>query len=180
MSLSNLSDVAQGVANGQIGIIDVIKIGEVTVSALTGLSGGDSVEISDRAVQAGFLVTEGVIKNPRERVLTIVLADPEISLEAGLSAAISGDLAGFTETWRDKKAALYAHFNALDIIDVVTHEDVYPSMIIRSITPLFDADENWDCFVAQVEVREWSERSTTSATGVDNALTAAAEALGAL
>jgi hypothetical protein len=97
-----------------------------------------------------------------------------------MSSAMSGEWAGFTETWRDKKEALYAHFKNRDIVTVITHEDAYSNMLIRSITPTYDANENWDCFVARVELREWDERSASTASDVDHAVTAAEAKVGAL
>lgn len=178
--INSIINLAKSIRAGKVGVIDAIKIGDVTVSALTGLSGGDSVEITERAVQAGFLVTEAVVRNPRTRTLDIILADPQISLEETISSAMSGEWAGFTETWRDKKEALYAQFKNRNIVNVITHDDVYSNMLIRSITPIYDANENWDCFVARVELREWDKRSATTASDVDHAVTADDAKVGAL
>lgn len=180
MILNSVIDVARAIRSGAVGVIPAIKIGDVTVSALTGLRGGDSVTDSGRPVQAGFTPIEGIVKNPRERTLSIVLADPEMSIEQGLTAVLSGDWAGFTETWRDKKNALLAHFDNLDIIEVVTHDEVFSSMFIRAITPVYDPDENWDCYIAEVEIKQWETRGAASATGVENAITAASVQVGAL
>jgi hypothetical protein len=176
--LTSLVGLAQAIAAGKIGVIDDIKIGDVVLSALTGLSGRDSVTVTERAVQAGFLVTEGIIRDPIERTLDIVLADPQISIESGISAALSGGLSGFSESWRDKKDVLYSYLG--QIVAVTTHEGSYPRMILKAITPIYDVEENWDCFIAQVELREWDERSTEAASDVDNAITAAEAVVGGL
>jgi hypothetical protein len=139
-----------------------------------------SVTITERRVQAGFVVTEGVIDDPQNPVFTILLADPEISLEAGLSAALTGSIAGMTETWRDKKETLLSHFRNHDIVTAISHDNVFANMMIRLIEPLYDSDENWDCFIARVELHQWSQGTETAAVDVGNAITAASVQVGAL
>jgi hypothetical protein len=178
--LNTALDIIKGVRDGQIGVIEAIKIGDCVVSALTGLSGADSVTITERSVQAGFVVTEGVIDDPKDREFVILLADPEISLEAGLSAALTGSLAGITEGWRDKKETLYSHFRNHEIVTAISHVEVLPNMIIRSIDPMYDPEENWDCFIARVELHQWNQGSLTAAGDVSNAITAASVQVGAL
>lgn len=178
--LNSATDIISGIKNGQIGVIGAIKIGDCVVSALTGLSGADSVTITERKVRSGFAVVEGVDDDPKDRVFTILLADPEISIEAGLSAALTGSLAGMTETWRDKRETLYSHFRNHDIVTAISHVESLPNMIIRVIDPIYDSEENWDAFVARVELHEWSQGTAEAASGVEGAITAAASAVGAL
>lgn len=178
--LNTAVDIVNGIKSGQIGVIEAIKIGDCVVSALTGLSGADSVTITERKVQAGFAVTEGVDDDPKDRVFTILLADPEISLEAGLSAALTGNIAGIAEGWRDKKETLYSHFRNHEIITAISHVEVLPNMIIRSIDPVYDSDENWDAFIARVELHQWSHGSATASDDVSGAITAAEKNVGAL
>jgi hypothetical protein len=178
--LNTATDIIKGIADGQIGVIEAIKIGDCVVSALTGLEDEMSVTITERSVQSGFVVTEGVVDDPRNPVFYILLADPEYSLEAGLSAALTGSLAGITEGWRDKKETLLSHFRNHDIVTAISHVEVHPNMMIERIAPVYDPDENYDCFIARVELHQWSQGSVTAASDVSNAITAASIQVGAL
>lgn len=180
MALGSIVDIGNDIRSGKIGVIPAIRIGDVAVSALTGLRGADSVSFTTKSVQAGFAVTDGIVHRPKERSFDIILADPEISIEMGISAALSGSWAGFSETWRDKKDTLYKHFDNIEIITAVSHVEPLPNMFIVQIDPVFDVNENFDCFIAKVDLRTWDERGVQSASDVDSAIKAASVNVGVL
>jgi hypothetical protein len=163
---TNVADAAAAIKGGEIGLIPVIKIGDLTISALTGLSGPDAKTITRKPVEAGFTITDAAVKVPFVKNLDICLANPSFAIDAGISAALTGDFAGFTETWRDKKDQLYQIFNDTEIVDVQTHEDIYESAIIEVIDPFFDVAENSDAFFARVTVSEIMQVKTIVTSGI--------------
>lgn len=177
---TNIIDAAAQIKNGEIGVIDIIKIGDVTVSALTGLQTPMEKEVTRRRVQAGFSVIDGMIDVPTDFILTIILANPDFSVEAGLTAALTGEFAGFTETYQDKRKALEAHFHNRDIINVIVHDGVYVDRVITRINPIYDNEQNWECFIAQVTVTPFDSRQVTAADDVNTAMTAAKQSVGGL
>jgi len=185
---SNLVDVANQIRNGDIGIIDVVKFspyedigeGDLIISALTGISGSDKKRVTRRPVQAGFQVVKGVVDVPSDKVLTIILADPDFSAEAGIQAALDGSIAGFTDTWRDKKQKLYDFFNGLAVMEINLPDDVLPSKFISEIEPLFDVDENWACLVARVVLTDFDNRQQGAVDDVETALTSGIQDVGGL
>lgn len=151
---NNIADTAAAIKNGDIGLIPVVKIGDITVTALTGLSAPHSVEITRKPVQAGYDITDAAIKQPNELTLNIVLANPEFSVSAGIDAALTGNFSGFTETWRDKRDRLKQLLDIHELVTVQTHEDTYNNMLVRMIDPIFDVDNNADAYVATVYCTE--------------------------
>jgi len=176
----NIVDVASQIKSGTLGVIELIKIGDLQVSALTALSAPREKEVTRRRVQAGFSVINGVIELPTDIVLEIVLSDPDFSPEAGVTAALTGSWAGFTESWRDKRDTLLGYYNTNEVLSVVTHENVYPTRVISKIDPLFDANENWNCYIASVTFTPFDNKQLTSAADVNSALTASMINVGGL
>lgn len=157
---TNIVDAASAIKNGDLGLLTEVKIGELVVSALVGISGSDVTDIVQRPVEAGFSNTDSAIDKPRERLLEVVLTNPDFSVESGVQAALTGSVSQFTETWRDKKEKLYAIKKQKLIIDVVTHDEIFPSMMIAEITPHYDVEENWEAFVATVRLQEYQVEQT--------------------
>src|SRR3989304_2112162 len=122
---TNVVDAAAAIKDGVLGAIETIKIGDLVVSALTGLEGSDEWDIVQRPVEAGFLVTDAVVKLPYQRTLHIVLANPDFSVEAGITAALTGSVDQFTQTWRDKKQTLKSMGG--EGLSVAPHERGYES-----------------------------------------------------
>ena len=177
---TNVVDAAAAIKDGSLGLIDEVSIGDLVVSALQGLRGGDEKEITERPVEAGFSVIEAAVERPTVRVLDIVLTNPDFSVEAGITAALNGSIEQFTETWRDKKEKLYTMYNGSELVTVTTHENVYPGMLIQRIEPWYDVDENWDCFIATVTFQQFDERQTESIDSLAGALTAGIKSVGGL
>ena len=177
---TNIVDAAASIKDGTLGPITEVSIGDLVVSALQGLSGDDVMEITERPVEAGFNVIEAAVELPLERTLEVVLANPDFSVEAGVTAALNGSVSQFTETWRDKKQKLYDMRKGRQIVTVTTHENVYNNMLIQRISPWFDVDENYECFIASVTVRQLDTRQTGAAEGLEGALTASLSSVGGL
>jgi len=163
---NNIADAVASIRDGEFGLIEQIYIGDLLVSALTGLSGSDEMIVTEKPIEEGYAATDAAVRLPTVRSLDICLANPDYSIETGVTAALTGDVSSLTDTWRDKRDTLWQMFEDKEIIEVQTHEDNYPSMIIQSITPWYDADENWDAYFATVVVRELIETSTGSEGGL--------------
>lgn len=151
---SNLADAAAAVRDGEFGLIEDIKIGDLIVSALTGLDGSDEMTITEKPVEAGYNITDAAIKMPARRSLDIVLANPSYTIEAGITAALSGNVEQLVDTWREKKKRLYQIFEDRELVTLQTHEDILESMLIQSITPLYDLENNLDAFVCNVQMQQ--------------------------
>jgi hypothetical protein len=177
---TNAVDAVSQIKDGTLGIIDVVMIGELTVSALRGLQAPSELEVTMRPVQAGFDVAEMAIKKNRVITLDIVLANPDFSVEAGVEALMTGSVDNFTETWRDKKASLEAMQDNLDIVQITTHEGVYDDMIISRIEPFFDVDENWEAWIGAVTCTQISTGQQESSDDIAGAATSALQSVGAM
>ena len=147
---NNLVDAAAAVKDGKLGIVETIKIGDLVVSALTGLDSPTSLTVTRKPMQSGYTITDAAVDNNDDLTLDILLANPDFSAEAGITAAITGDVSAFTETWRDKRDELYDYFNERTLVEVQTHDNNYPNMLIQSISPLYDVDSNFDAWVGSV------------------------------
>lgn len=180
---TNIVDVANQIQSGDVGIIDVVTLGNLTISALTGISGSDKKSVTRRPVQAGFQVVKGIVSVPTDKFLNIVLADPDFSAEAGIQAALTGSLAGFTESWRDKKDLLYEMFNEdgeSEIFEARLPNDVWHSRFISEIEQIHDVEEDWNCFIARVTLSPFDNRQQGSVDDVETAMTSAYQDIGAL
>lgn len=151
---TNMADAAMAIKDGEFGFIEEIKIGELMLSAITGIDAAEEMAVTERSVQAGFEMTIAAILQPSIVTLDIVLANPEFSAEAAITAALTGSFSGFTESWRDKKAELLEMFHGKQIIDSQTHDSIYPKHIIQRIAPYYDVNEQWDSFFAQVTLQQ--------------------------
>jgi hypothetical protein len=164
MGLPNsMADVVQAIRDGEIGLIDVIKIGDLTVSQLTGLSAPRTLVATRKPVQAGFTGTDAAVDDPRELSLDILIANPDYSIETGTTAVLSGDIDSLTKTWRDGKRDLEQKFDDHEILTIQTHEGVYTSMLMQSLDPLFDVDENSNAYIANVsaiKITQFGDEST--------------------
>ena len=151
---SNIVGAAAAIRDGEFGLIEEIKIGDLIVSALTGVDGTDEMSVTEKPVEAGYIVSDAAIKMPIRRSIDIVLANPDYSVEAGINAALSGSVEQFNDTWRDKKNRLYEYFENKELVTLQTHSEVILSMLIQSITPSYDVENNFDAFVANITLQE--------------------------
>ena len=172
--------IAGNLASAAASLLDAMedaKIGVLTLSALMGLEGSDPLDVTRKPVDQGFVMTDAAVKMPMERTMEICLADPELSPEALVQAALSGNTASLTMTWRHKKDLLYQLFNDRELVVVQTHEEVFESMLIQDIIPHYDINENWDAFFATVFVMEVRVVEGSAAGGLlDQALDAVGSA----
>ncbi len=166
MGLPNsIVDVIKSIQDGEIGLIDVIKIGDLTVSQLTGLSAPKSLTPTRKPVQAGFAMTDAAVDDPIELTPDILLANPDFSIESGATAVLSGNVDSLTKTWRDDKRELYQKFDDREILTIQTHEDVYTSMLLQSIDPLYDVSDNSNAFIATVNAIQITQVEDESTGG---------------
>jgi hypothetical protein len=163
-----LPDVAQQIKDGILGVLETVRIGEITLSALEGLSGSDTLIPTRKPIAANYDMTDAAVKEPTERALTILLADPEYSAESGLTALLTGDLAGLTESWRDKRDLLYQYQKFRTLVDYQTHENVYPPSLVVDISPIWDVSENQDAFMAVVTMFEIVTNIEEKGTGLND------------
>jgi len=151
---NNIADAASAIKDGTLGPIEVIKIGDLIVSALTGLSAPSELIPTRRSVEDGYEVVNRAVELPQALTLNIVLANPDFSVEAGLDAAMSGSFAGFLDTWRDKIKYLKQLQTDKEIVPVQTHEGVYETMLVTLIDPLYDVVNNADAWIGTVYLDE--------------------------
>ena len=57
--------------------LEYIKIGDLIVSACTGLSGSNEITITEKPIGAGYPITDAAVDVPLEKSLDIVLANPQ-------------------------------------------------------------------------------------------------------
>jgi hypothetical protein len=152
---------------GSISNIEQIKIGDVLVDVLENVTGSDMMRITRKPVESGFAVTDAAIREPTERTFDVVLTNPEYSASAATDAALTGSLEAFSTTWRDKRDTIYGYFENREIIDIMSHDRLYQSMMIQSITPLYDTAENLDAFVASIHFQEYQVVGDTSVAADD-------------
>jgi hypothetical protein len=177
---TNVVDAASAFKDGLLGVIETVQIGDVIVSALTGLQWPMEREVTRRPVQAGFSVAMGANIVPSDIVMDVVLANPNFAPEALATAALTGNLAGFTATWREKKAQLEQYFADGETLDGTTHLAPFSGYIISRIEPRFDAEENWDCWIASVTLTPFDNRQADADAGVAGAMTAALQSVGGM
>ncbi len=166
---NNIADAASAIKDGTFGLIDVVKIGDLIVSSLSGLAAPREIIPTRKAIEDGYEITDAAVTVPRELIMNVVLANPEFSVEAGLTAAMSGGISGFLDTWRDKKDYLEKLQDDRELVEVQTHEGVYPSMLVRTIDPIYDIDFNADAFIATVYMDEIRVISTGVGGLIDSA-----------
>ena len=176
---TNLADAVAGVRDGTIGAQQV-KIGELIVSALTGVRISRRKEVTRRPVQAGYSVDMGVIDTPDQIEMDIVLANPDYSPEGLITAAVTGSVSELTETWTDKRDQLYAIMDGREIIDVTTHDHGFSSFVIEEIEPRFDAEEDVEGWVGTVRLVKFANQNSTTAVDLANAKSAAKAYVGGL
>lgn len=166
---ANIVDVIARIQDGELGLIEVVKIGDLVVDCLTGLTAPNRKNVTRKPIDAGFAVTDAAVDVPDDVVLNIILTNPDYSLDTGTQAALTGSIDSLNETWRDKKNELYQIFNDREIVTIQTHENTHDSMLIESIEPLYDVDENWDAFVATVTAIQITKATAQTTTGKVNA-----------
>lgn len=174
---TNIVDAASALKDGKLGIIEIIKIGDLVVSALTGLYASDEMMITEKPIETGMAITDAAVKLPAEIVLEVCFSNPDLSIESGVTAALSGDPSSLVETWRDKRDELFSIFNNREIVEVATHDAAYESMMITSIVPWYDVDENYDAYFASITLREIQQIDTGGGGGL---LDKAKDAVGSL
>lgn len=164
---TNIVSLINQAAAGTLGNVEQIKIGDVLVDVLENVTGSDVMRITRKPVEAGFAVTDAAILEPTERTFEVILTDPEYSASAATSAALTGTLESFNTSWRDKRDTIYGYFLNREIIDVMSHDALYQSMLIQSITPLYDAAENLDAFVASIHFQKYEVVGNTAVPSSD-------------
>lgn len=177
MALDGFAGVIEQVAEGVLGVVPTIRIGDVVVSSLVGLSSPETTFVTRKPVQAGYNITDAGTDDSRTKQLTVVLIDPEYSAEAGLNAALSGDLSGLTETWRDKKAQIRQYRLDHELVEVQDHEELIESMMIENIDPIYDNEQNDDGWIATISLVQVTQ---VGAGGDDGLLDSALEDVGIL
>ena len=175
---TNIADVVAGLRDGSI-VPREVRIGTVVVSALTGLRTPRRKDVTRRPVQAGYSVSMGVIDVPDEIEMEVVLANPDYSPEGMVTAALTGSVSSLTETWAEKRDALYALFDDKEIVDFTTHEIGYPPVyVVAEIDPQYDSEEDWEGWIGTVRLVQFGSQANDTAVDVDKAKTAASSYVG--
>lgn len=170
---TNISDAVASIRDGSITPKEV-KIGPVVVSALTGLRTPRRQEVTRRPVQAGYSVSMGVIDVPDEIEMDIVLANPDYSSEGMVTAALTGSVSALTQTWREKRDALFSLFDTKEIVDFTTHEESYGAIyVVSEIETHYDNEEDWEGWVGTIHLIQFGEQLGDTSVDIDAAKTAA-------
>jgi hypothetical protein len=151
---SNMVDAISAISDGELGNVKEIMIGELVVDALTGVDPYDKLDITEKPIDEGFTISDAAVEKPGELTLDIVLTNAEWSLDAGISAALTGNPGSLLNTWRDKRDLLYQMKANKEVVDVQTHDMLYESYMIRSISPWYDPSQNDEAFIATVSLQE--------------------------
>lgn len=177
---TNIADAVASFRTGDL-VPQEIKIGGLVVSALTGLRTPRRKDVTRRPVQAGYSVSMGVIDVPDEIELDVVFGNPDYSAEGFLTAALTGAVEQLTETWVEKRDALYALFDTREIVDCTTHDRGYPpEYVISDIDPQYDSEEDWEGWIGTVRLVHFGIQSGETAVDLADAKTAAIAAVGSL
>lgn len=164
---NNAMDLIQSVRDGELGVFDQILIGDLVVSALFGLDAPETLSLTNRKIQSGADLATMAVQDRAVITMDICLANPEISLDGALTAAVTGNIGLLTETWRDKRDELRQIMSERQVVSVQTHDDLYESFLITGLYPIFDVEENWDAFIVSVvleKVRIWGDEDTHGST----------------
>jgi len=159
---TNVTQIIAQAREGELGKIETVQIGDVVVDILENVSGVDEMRITKKPVEAGFNVTDAAILEPTERTFDIILTNPEYSATAAITAALSGTLESFNQTWQDKRDTIYGYFNSREIISITSHREQLQSMLIQSITPLYDVNENLDAWVGSIHFQKYEIAGDTA------------------
>lgn len=151
---TNIADAAAAIRDGELGLIEEIKIGDLVISALTGLDYADEMEITERPMQAGYLATDAATELPKVFNLDIVLANPDYSVDAGVNAALTGNVDQFNKTWRDKRDQLNEYWKTKTVVSFQSHETITDDLLIQSIRPYFDVNDLYDAYFANVVLKK--------------------------
>lgn len=146
------------------------QIGDVVVSALTGLSAPRELDITRKPIEDGYAVTDAAVDVPQTLTLEVCLTNPGFSIGEVSSAAMSGSVSSLLSTWRDKRDYLYQILEDRELVNVLTHEGWYIDMLLHSIDPIFDADENYDCYFATLQMTQIKVVASSLAGLIDSAL----------
>jgi hypothetical protein len=149
---NNMVDAISAVRDGEIGIVTTVMIGDVLVSALRSLYAPTRLRVTKKAIEDGYDINDAAIKEPTDLFLDICLANPDLSIEAGLNAALTGNPGSLTSTWREKRDQLLAYLDEKELITVQTHEGTYENMLVAEIDPYWDVSQNWNAFFANVRI----------------------------
>lgn len=151
---TNMVDAIAAVKDGDLGLITTVMIGDVLVSALIGLYAPKRLRVTRKPVQAGYDMTDAAVEEPKMLYMDICLSNPDLSIEAGLQAALTGNPGSLTSTYREKKDTITGYLENKQLITIQTHEGVHESMLLTEIDPYWDAAENWNAFFANVRAEE--------------------------
>jgi len=151
---TNIADAAASIRDGSLGLIEEIKIGDLVVSALTAISYSHEMDITEKPMQAGYDATDAAKELPLTFNIDICLANPDYSIEAGLTAALTGNAETLTQTWRDKRNQLYEYWQTKTVVSFQAHDSITESLLIQRIEPYFDVNENYDAFFANVTLKQ--------------------------
>lgn len=150
MITGNINDLIQAARDGELGLVNHVKIGDLVVSSLHGLDDPISLQIAQHKVQTGSTIAYSAVDQRNSISMDIMLANPDYTVDGALAATATGNVSTLTDTWRDKKKQLYEIMDTRTIVDVQTHEELYSNCLVQAIYPSYDVDENWDCFFATV------------------------------
>jgi hypothetical protein len=149
---NNMVDAISAIKDGDLGVITTVTIGDVLVSALRNLYAPKRLRVTKKAIEDGYDITDAAIKEPDDLYMDICLTNPDLSIEAGLRAALTGDPGSLTSTWKEKRDKLLSYLDEKELVTVQTHEGVYGSMLVSEIDPYWDVAQNWNAFFANVRI----------------------------
>ena len=146
------------------------QIGDIIVGALTGLSAPSELDVTKRRMEDGFDLTIAAVDVSQDLVMDICLTNPNFSVTAASAAVATGNISSLTSTWREKRDYLHQIQDDRELVNVITHEGWYQNMLVRTIDPSFDTDENYDCYFATVTMTEARQVPTGLAGLIDSVL----------
>jgi hypothetical protein len=151
--------------------LEHVKIGDLLVSACTGLSGPNELVITDKPIGLGYNIADAAVDVQIEKTLDIVFVNPQYSAEQISAALLNGDIDSLTESWGDKKDKLYEKQSTREIVTLQTHEGSYENMLLRIIDPIYDNVNNWDAWRGTVTLTQINPATSEGGGGlIDSAL----------
>ena len=161
-----IAQVVKGIAEAILGVIDIVLIGDVAVSALTDLSNPSELRVTRKPIHQGYAITDAAVDEPLEIQMGVCLADPQYTPDELARALLNGTIASFTESWRDKRDALYQMQYDRELVTVITHDQVYFNMLLQSIDPIYNTEFNGDCLFARLTLIQINVVDLVEATGI--------------
>lgn len=117
-------------------------IGDVVIDVLLSESPSHEWDVTKHPVEAGLDVSDSRYKRPVSVTLDCILTNPDFSVTNIASTLIGGGNPFKIIPWEEKRDALTELMDQNKLVDVITPNGEYSSMMVTSAAPMFDKDKS--------------------------------------